>query len=117
MIWLVKEHNIIHHYNKKQCEIRSKYILFPIAPKCKDVHFKIINVNYCLTSDAGNSNVACLFCKAKIETVEHLFFMVINNLLERCIQLVIAYRGDYLIWFLAVKISKPEICFLLDLYS
>lgn len=71
---------IFRHYEKKEvCKIRTNFLSFPVNPKCKEVHFKILNHIYPTKEflrtrfNVGDSNL-CQICKVEIETVEHLFF-------------------------------------------
>uniref|UniRef100_A0A3P9JF49 Reverse transcriptase domain-containing protein n=1 Tax=Oryzias latipes TaxID=8090 RepID=A0A3P9JF49_ORYLA len=56
----------------------SKYIKWPVLPKVKETHFKIIN-KYYPVSDFLQSRFkfdveSCIFCNSNEETLEHLFF-------------------------------------------
>ena len=57
--------------------LRSKYLKFPINPKAKEVHFKILNGVYpsgeLLRQRIGIESNNCVFCD-DIETSDHLFF-------------------------------------------
>uniref|UniRef100_A0A1A7XB67 Reverse transcriptase domain-containing protein n=2 Tax=Iconisemion striatum TaxID=60296 RepID=A0A1A7XB67_9TELE len=61
--------------------IRCNYLKFPIPPKAKEVHFKILNDVYpskeFLHSKFNIGENDCTFCNDNIETVEHLFFTCI----------------------------------------
>lgn len=59
--------------------MRTNFLSFPVNPKCKEVHFKIMNHIYPAKEflrvrfNVGDSNI-CQLCNVEIETVEHLFF-------------------------------------------
>ncbi len=76
----VKRSYIFCHFDKKKVsEIRTNFLTFPVNPKRKKVHFKIMNHIYPakyflrVKFDVGDSN-KCQLCNLEIETVEHLFF-------------------------------------------
>ncbi len=60
-------------------EIITNFLTFAVNPKCKEVHFKIMNHIYPAKEflrvrfNVGDSNI-CQLCNLEIETVEHLFF-------------------------------------------
>lgn len=58
--------------------LREKYLTFPIAPKFKEVHFKIIDgidhFGEFLRHSFGQDHDNCFFCDEHIETTEHLFY-------------------------------------------
>lgn len=57
--------------------LRTQYLKFPIPPKAKELHFKILNgiypSNEFLRLRFGFDANSCVFCE-DIETTEHLFF-------------------------------------------
>lgn len=57
--------------------LRTKYLKFPVAPKVKEVHFKILNGIYpfkeFLRCRFGLDENNCSFCGDQIDTTEHLF--------------------------------------------
>ncbi len=59
-------------------KIRTSYISFPVLPKAKEVHFKMLNDIYpCNDLLYRRFNIGvnvCTFCNADVETLEHLFF-------------------------------------------
>ena len=59
-------------------KIRTSYLSFPISPKVKEVHFKVMNEIYPCNNflhQRFNMDVnVCTFCNSDIETAEHLFF-------------------------------------------
>ena len=56
----------------------SKFVKWPISPKVKETHFKIINKIYPVSMllERRFKFVAdpCVFCKSAVESLEHLFF-------------------------------------------
>ena len=60
--------------------LRSKYLNFPITPKIKEMHFKILNgvypSNEFLRQRFGFETNKCTFCE-DIETTDHLFFQCV----------------------------------------
>ncbi len=71
--------SILNFFSKKESEnLRSKYLKFPIAPKVKEVHFKILNGIYpsaeFLHCRFGFECNNCPFCDDEVETTEHLFY-------------------------------------------
>ena len=57
----------------------STFIKWPILPKIKETHFKVINKMYpvaeLLKKRFGFEVDQCSFCSNENETVEHLFFL------------------------------------------
>lgn len=78
-----------HDYNKKVklkildnqtiCEKHLKFLKWPIAPKIKEMQFKILNNYYpsaeTLRGRFGFEVECCEFCQNDIEKTEHLFFL------------------------------------------
>uniref|UniRef100_A0A1A8EWE2 Reverse transcriptase domain-containing protein n=1 Tax=Nothobranchius korthausae TaxID=1143690 RepID=A0A1A8EWE2_9TELE len=62
--------------------LRSKYLKFPITPKAKEVHFRVLNDVYpsgeFLRQRCGFDTNKCAFCD-DIETSVHLFFQCIYS--------------------------------------
>nr|XP_023666313.1 uncharacterized protein LOC111843186 [Paramormyrops kingsleyae] len=71
--------NSIYCYFQKDTihSLRTKYLNFPLSPKIKEIHFKILNgiypSNECLRLRFGFDTNKCIFCD-DIETTDHLFF-------------------------------------------
>lgn len=70
---------IFKYFSKTEIKIlRTKYFKFPLAPKAKEVHFKIINGIYpsreFLSCRFGLEVNNCSFCTDQIETTDHIFF-------------------------------------------
>lgn len=57
--------------------LRTKYITFPLSPKIKEIHFKVLNgidpSSEYLRLRCGFDSNKCIFCD-DIETTDHLFF-------------------------------------------
>ena len=71
--------SILQFFSKKEAEnLKSKFFKFPIAPKAKEVHFKILNKVYPSSEFLRNrfnlDHNNCLFCEENIETTDHLFY-------------------------------------------
>lgn len=71
--------SILNFFSKKDTQIlRSKFYKFPIAPKIKENHFKILNRIYpsaeFLSKRFGFENNNCSFCNEHTETTDHLFW-------------------------------------------
>lgn len=71
--------SILQLFSKKEAEnLRAKFFKYPIAPKMKEVHFKILNGIYpsaeFLRCRFGFEHNNCSFCDDEIETTEHLFY-------------------------------------------
>ena len=58
-------------------KIRTRYVSYPISPKTKEVHFKILSNIYLsgelLRKRFGIDHNNCTFSNNDIETTEHLF--------------------------------------------
>ena len=58
--------------------IRTKYLSYPVPPKAKEVHFKILNDIYPCNDFIQNrfkmEVMSCSFCEVEAETAKHLFF-------------------------------------------
>lgn len=76
---IAKSTLILKDYDKSKISaIRTKYLKFPVPPKCKEIHFKTIN-NICPSNEFINKRFKsavdnCYICKTNVETMEHLFF-------------------------------------------
>jgi len=57
---------------------RTHYISYPVSPKAKEVHFRILNnvypSNELLRKRFNIDQNNCSFCNVEIETTEHIFF-------------------------------------------
>ncbi len=74
----IRRDYIFQHLNRKSVnEFRCKYLLFPLPPKYKEVHFKILYDIYLAKEFLRlRFNVDCNICQLcnnDVETVEHLF--------------------------------------------
>lgn len=76
---LQNKNDILTKFDKKTItKLRTMYLSFPIAPKIKETHFKIMNNIYPskellrLRFNIQENN--CTFCNADIETTDHLFY-------------------------------------------
>ena len=70
--------SILNFFSKKDTQIlRSKFYKFPIAPKIKENHFKILNKIYpsadFLSKRFGFEKKNCFFYNEHTETTNHLF--------------------------------------------
>ena len=58
-------------------KLRTKFFKYPVPPKTKEIHYKIMNDFYpsseFLESRFGFESNECIFCKGDMETSEHLF--------------------------------------------
>ena len=73
------KNDILHKFDKKSIDkLRTMYLTFPIPPKTKETHFKIMNNIYPskellrLRFNIGDN--MCTFCENEIETTDHIFF-------------------------------------------
>lgn len=88
--------------------IRTEYLKFPVSPKTKEIHFKILNEIYpsgeLLRVQFNIEQNNCIFCDSEIETTEHLFYqcMYTNTFWE-----------DFVDW-LSTKIQLQQDTFTLD---
>uniref|UniRef100_A0A3B3H9P1 Reverse transcriptase domain-containing protein n=1 Tax=Oryzias latipes TaxID=8090 RepID=A0A3B3H9P1_ORYLA len=74
-----KNHSMSQHYTGEEIsKLRSQFIKYPIFPKYKEIHFKIMNAVYpckeLLHIRFGFPENNCSFCDTNIETLDHLFF-------------------------------------------
>lgn len=74
-----KKNSIFQYFSSTEVKIlRTKFLKFPVAPKAKEVHFKILNGVYpsreFLRCRFGFNVNCCSFCDDQIETTEHLFY-------------------------------------------
>ena len=77
--YLTNRNSVLKHFSKEDSEkLRTKYLKFPIAPKVKEVHFKILNGIYpsgeFLNHRFGLDIRNCPFCDEHVESTEHLFY-------------------------------------------
>uniref|UniRef100_A0A3B1J8J0 Reverse transcriptase domain-containing protein n=1 Tax=Astyanax mexicanus TaxID=7994 RepID=A0A3B1J8J0_ASTMX len=75
----VKRQYIVNDYGLDIIyKIRTKYIYFPLPPKVKEVHFKILNdiypTKYFIKSRFKLETDGCIFCSDEEEDLDHLFF-------------------------------------------
>ena len=76
----LKRKHIFQKFTKNDIKkIRTNYLSFPVPPKVKEVHFKMLYEIY-PCNDFLNQRFnldlnVCTFCNSDIETVEHLFFL------------------------------------------
>lgn len=73
------KNDILHKFNKKSIDkIRTMYLTFPIPPKVKETHFKIMNNIYpskeLLRLRFNIDDNVCTFCENDTETTDHVFF-------------------------------------------
>lgn len=76
---LQNKNDILFKFNKSTVsKLRTMYLSFPIAPKIKETHFKIMNDIYpskeLLRLRFNVQDNSCTFCNTDIETTDHLFF-------------------------------------------
>lgn len=70
---------IRNFFCKKDAEkLRSKFFKLPVAPKAKEIHFKVLNGIYpsadFLCKRFGFENGNCSFCNEQNETTDHIFY-------------------------------------------
>lgn len=75
----LKRHFLLKNFTPKTIsKIRTSYLSYPVSPKVKEIHFKLLNDIYPSNDFLHNRfNIGintCTFCHSQIETVEHLFF-------------------------------------------
>ena len=92
--------NAIHslYSNPNMKKIRTRYVSYPISPKTKEVHFKILSNVYpsseLLRKRFGIDHNNCIFCDNDIETTEPLFIDCSYMLLHFGVIFMNGYRLD-----------------------
>ncbi|XP_013856001.1 uncharacterized protein LOC106511813 [Austrofundulus limnaeus] len=71
--------SILNSFSKENAaQLRGNFYKFPIPPKVKEIHFKIVNGIYpsadFLFKRFGFESTNCSFCKEHIETTNHIFY-------------------------------------------
>ena len=62
----------LRDYNKSEIStIQTKYLKFPIPPKCKEVHFKTINIYPSNEFMKSRFKFVAENCSGNLETTEH----------------------------------------------
>lgn len=76
----VKRNKLDHMFDKNTVTyLRTAYLKFPVPPKAKEIHFKILNEIYpsykFLNQKFNIEMVPCSFCESQSEDTDHIFFL------------------------------------------
>ena len=72
------KNSILHNFDDKSIDkLRSIYLTFPMPPKMKETHSKIMNIYPSKELSRLCFNISdnlCTFCENDIETMDYIFF-------------------------------------------